>query len=146
MARVMVFLSFLSLISLAAVVSFPAHGNEVCLGCREEHALVQRFGFTSVAETTPNACSRWIAQAVPDHEHRWSKTGCWDAPLKSVNECFPVPAQLGAPARDWLAYLKAIPHKSVASTLAHMQSDESVLDTVAAFDFWRTQQLRAARR
>lgn len=133
--RILLIVGVIVLVLLGVVLLSPTHGNETCIGCREERAIMERFWWPVVEGSTPNACSEWIAANVPEHRHSWRRTGCWDSARENV--CLPTPAQLGAPADDWLGYLQSLPDAERLATIDAMVDEAQVLSVVEALDAWR---------
>lgn len=106
-------------------------GTEVCLGCRLERE-VRRAEPPVVLSEKPSACSEWVAQNIPSHEHAWTATGCWWADDGSVS-CLATPRLLHVSNSDWLEYLLRLPEPQrtevvIAATQAKWSDQQQLLD------------------
>lgn len=58
-----------------------SRGRQICVSCRLERVVVDgwlgdSWSYTLPVGATPNACSEWFRDHVPDHEHFWNYRGC----------------------------------------------------------------------
>ncbi len=90
-------------------------GGQVCLGCRL-YRVVQLGSTCTVVAETPTACSAWVAENAPNHEHAWTEYGCWTVKSKD-GERYDLgadPVILSVPDEKWLAYLQSLPRDRLA--------------------------------
>lgn len=102
-------LSALILVTACTGVFDTYSGTEVCAVCRLGRAVTRSGGYQGriISEGLwPNACSRWVAEQDPAHEHTWHRTGCWSEPGGVIAE-MASPYAYRVPESRWLELLQA---------------------------------------
>jgi len=111
-------------------------GIEQCRTCRLEREVWITESGTTVSSTSSTPCSVWVAENVVDHEHAWTRTGCWED--ASGIYCFRAGEDTIGSWDDWLEYLQSLSPEELARILELAAGDEEAMaETRAAFHEWR---------
>jgi hypothetical protein len=113
-----IFLVIAGLLWLACNVG---HGRQICPGCRLQRRIIEfdagRLGRADLSiQVSTNACSFWVRDRVPEHQHTWRYEGCHFTTTGYIACAMQAPGT-SIPRGEWLAALQAAPASDRASLL-----------------------------
>ena len=63
-------------LTLFGLLAWPG-GSQRCDNCRLEREVRVLASVEVPIWVSSTECSRWVSRNLPDHEHRWTRVGCW---------------------------------------------------------------------